>query len=146
MSYLHQEGTAGNEKHSLVGRTGACGLHNWCHWGGKCVFADQPKSVAWSFPPMAGSSVSWPHHRGALGASMGVCEEVRCKWCTRRLATLCLQQGAGTRKAPCLVRSSLPVRPPGLAAVTRKMLQHMKSLEGTRRKGLKIKLHEVEEQ
>lgn len=48
-------------------------------------------------------------------------------------------------KSPHLARSSSPGHPPGLAAATQKMLQRMKSLEDKRKKGLKIKLHEVEE-
>lgn len=49
------------------------------------------------------------------------------------------------RSPPHLARSSSPGHPPGLAAATQKMSQRVKSLEGKRREGLEIKLHEVEE-
>lgn len=48
-------------------------------------------------------------------------------------------------KVPALARCSSPGHLLGLAAETQKVSQHMNSLEGKRRKGLKIKLHEVEE-
>lgn len=57
----------------------------------------------------------------------------------------CLQQGAGTRKALCLVRSSLPVRPPGLAADSQDVAVHEVS-RGHKKEGAQKKLHEVEEQ
>lgn len=76
----------------------------------------------------------------------GEVSAVHKKPCRTAVTRSSCPSGRALNKVLPLARTLSPGHPPRLVAVTQKMSQHMKSLEGKRRKGLKIKLHEVEEQ
>lgn len=141
LSCLQQEGTTAMKEATLQGEpvpvlTHPRGHHHPSYLQPHPVPAGPTVEELWGQGWVAGGCVQ--------GGEMSVMHKKTCRNVVT--AKSCCSSGRAPNEILPLARSSSPVHPPGLAAVTQKMSQCIKSLEGKRRKGLKIKLHEVEEQ